>query len=67
VPITEAELEDLRAMTEEDRQKNRSRGRSRREAVSTQQIELPPEQTVPAAETTSAETPPAGGENPPAE
>jgi hypothetical protein len=65
VPITEAELEDLRAMTEENRETNRSRGRSRREAVTTEQIELPPDPPA-TAETTSAETPPTV-ESPPAE
>ena len=40
VPITEAELEDLTAMTEPDRQR-RSRGRSSREAVTSEQVELP--------------------------
>jgi len=41
VPITEAELEDLEAMTDEHRMK-RPRGRSSREAVTTEQVELPP-------------------------
>jgi hypothetical protein len=41
VPITEAELEDLRTMTEESRSR-RQRGRSAREAVTTEQVELPP-------------------------
>jgi hypothetical protein len=41
VPITEAELEDLTAMTEQDRSRSNSR-RSRREAVTTEEVELPP-------------------------
>lgn len=41
VPITEAELEDLTTMTEENRGR-RQRGRSAREAVTTEQVELPP-------------------------
>ena len=40
VPITAAELEDLTAMTDEDRARSR-RGRSKREAVTTEQIEAP--------------------------
>jgi hypothetical protein len=40
VPITEAELDDLTAMTEHNRERSR-RGRSKREAVTTEQIELP--------------------------
>jgi len=46
VPITAAELEDLMTMTEEHRERGR-RGRSSRDAVTTEQIELPSE---PAAE-----------------
>jgi hypothetical protein len=41
VPITEAELEDLETMTDELRAR-RPRGRSAREAVTTEQVELPP-------------------------
>src|SRR5262245_33576911 len=48
VPITESELEDLMAMTEENRAKSR-RGRSTREAVTTEQVELPPAETPPKA------------------
>ena len=48
VPITEAELEDLTAMTEPDRER-RSRGRSTREAVTTEQVELPRDEAAPAA------------------
>jgi hypothetical protein len=40
VPITATELEDLTAMTETNRGR-RQRGRSTREAVTTQQVELP--------------------------
>lgn len=40
VPITEAELDDLTAMTASKRERA-SRGRSSREAVTTEQIELP--------------------------
>jgi len=46
VPITEAELEDLVAMTESNRDRRR---RSRREAVTTEQIELPSVPGEPAA------------------
>jgi hypothetical protein len=56
VPISAAELEDLVAMTAEKRER-RGRGRSTREAVTSEKIELP-----------QAETPaPAEGANPPAE
>jgi hypothetical protein len=55
VPISEAELEDLVAMTEQDPERRR-RGRSSREAVTTEQVEVP-----------QAETAPAAGETPPAE
>ena len=48
LPITESELEDLMAMTEENRAKAK-RGRSTREAVTTEQVELPPEETPPGA------------------
>lgn len=41
VPITEAELEDLETMTDEQRTR-RPRGRSSREAVTSEQVELPP-------------------------
>ena len=41
LPITAAELEDLTAMTDEDRART-SRKRSSREAVTTEQVELPP-------------------------
>lgn len=56
VPITEAELEDLTAMTEENRDR-RSNRRSRRETVTTQQVELPPPAEVPATEAPAEETP----------
>ena len=46
VPITESELEDLMAMTEENRAKAK-RGRSTREAVTTEQVEVPPAETPP--------------------
>jgi hypothetical protein len=46
VSITEAELEDLTAMTEPNRER-RSRGRSSREAVTTEQIELPRDDAAP--------------------
>ena len=49
VPITESELEDLTAMTEENRAKSR-RGRSTREAVTTEQVDAPPAATPPTAE-----------------
>ena len=45
VPITETELEDLTAMTGPDRERRR---RSTREAVTTEQVELPPAATAPA-------------------
>ena len=44
VPITATELEDLMTMTETNRGR-RQRGRSTREAVTTQQVELPPTAT----------------------
>jgi hypothetical protein len=64
VPITEAELEDLTAMTEENRGR-RSDRRSRRETVTTQQVELPPPAEerpaeAPPSEASSAEAPPPG-------
>lgn len=46
VPITETELEDLTTMTEENRAR-RQRGRSTREVVTTEQVELPPASTPP--------------------
>jgi hypothetical protein len=49
VPITEAELEDLVAMTEQNPERRR-RGRSSREAVTTEQVDLPRAETTPAAE-----------------
>ena len=54
VPITESELEDLTAMTEENRAKAK-RGRSTREAVTTEQVEVPPAEAPPAAEPAAAE------------
>jgi hypothetical protein len=54
VPITESELEDLVAMTEENRAKAR-RGRSAREAVTTEQVELPPAATPANAEPVPAQ------------
>ena len=47
VPISEAELEDLLAMTEPKRER-RSRGRSTREAVTSEEVELPPSPDAPA-------------------
>jgi hypothetical protein len=47
VPITESELEDLTAVTEENRER-RPRRRSLREAVTTEQVELPPAEAAPA-------------------
>jgi hypothetical protein len=55
VPITATELEDLLSMTE-DKRDRRPRGRSKREAVTTEQIELP-----------STEQPRETSEPPPAE
>lgn len=46
VPISESELEDLTAATDESRER-RPRRRSRREVVTTEQIELPPAETAP--------------------
>lgn len=46
-PISAAELEDLQAMTEEIRDRRR-RGRSSREAVTTEQVDLPRTEAVPA-------------------
>jgi hypothetical protein len=48
VPITESELEDLTAITEENRER-RPRRRSVREAVTTEQVELPPAEAAPEA------------------
>ena len=48
VPITETELEDLTAATEESRER-RPRRRSMREAVRTEQVELPAADTAPEA------------------
>jgi hypothetical protein len=45
--ISATELEDLLAMTEENREKRR-RGRSSREAVTTEQVELPRAEAAPA-------------------
>jgi len=56
VPITEAELEDLVTMTDENRQR-RPRGRSAREAVTTEQVELPPAATPPEAKPSEAAAP----------
>jgi hypothetical protein len=50
VPITATELEDLLTMTDENRDRDhRPRGRSKREAVTTEQIELPPTEPQPEA------------------
>jgi hypothetical protein len=57
VPITAAELEDLTAMTEENRARSR-RGRSQREAVTTEQVEAPPA-APPTPAPDAAETAPA--------
>jgi hypothetical protein len=46
VPITESELADLTAMTDEDRER-RPRRRSLREAVRSEQVELPPPEAAP--------------------
>jgi hypothetical protein len=59
IPITEAELEDLTAMTEPDRRRRASR-RSAREAVTSEQVELPAAQRD--AATPEAEA--AGGAEP---
>jgi len=61
VPITESELEDLTTMTAPEKER-RSRQRSTREAVTTEQIELPPSATAPAP--APAESSPAGSEAP---
>lgn len=48
VPITETELDDLAAMTDENRERSR-RGRSKREAVTTEPVEAPATAPAPAA------------------
>jgi hypothetical protein len=48
VPITTAELDDLVAITEENRMRAR-RGRSTREAVTTSPVTLPRDEPAPAA------------------
>jgi len=48
VPITETELDDLTAMTEENRERSR-RGRSKREAVTVEPVEAPLATPAPAA------------------
>jgi hypothetical protein len=53
MPITESELEDLTAMTDESRER-RPRRRSLREAVTTEQVELPPVERTPAPADTDA-------------
>jgi hypothetical protein len=55
VPITESEFEDLVTMTDDNRGR-RQRGRSAREAVTTEQVELPP--AAPAAPPADAAVPP---------
>lgn len=57
VPISESELEDLTAATDERRER-RPRRRSRGEAVTTEQVELPPADAAPASanDTAPAET-----------
>jgi len=55
VPITETELDDLMAMTEENRERGK-RGRSKREAVTTESVDAAPAATPPdAAEPAPAE------------
>ena len=61
VPISESELEDLTAATDESRDR-RPRRRSRREAVTTEQVELPPATAAPAP--VSADTEPAATSTP---
>jgi hypothetical protein len=66
VPITADELEDLLVMTDENRERRRG-GRSSREAIKTQPVELPPETGSPSStaapatptESGAAETAPA--------
>jgi hypothetical protein len=53
VSITESELEDLTAMTDESRER-RPRRRSLREAVTTEQVELAPVEPTPAPADTEA-------------
>jgi hypothetical protein len=48
VPITQSEYDDLVAMTDETRAKSR-RGRSTREAVTTEQVDIPPAEAPPKA------------------
>jgi hypothetical protein len=48
VPVTEEELDDLMAMTDENRERSR-RGRSKREAVTTEPVEAPRATPAPAA------------------
>jgi hypothetical protein len=61
VPITATELEDLTTMTETNRGR-RQRGRSTREAVTTEQVELPAAASPPAAATTPEVAAPAPAE-----
>ena len=56
VPITETELEDLVTMTDANRDR-RPRGRSAREAVTTEQVELPPAATPPEPKPSEAAAP----------
>ena len=56
VPITAAELEDLVTMTDANRDR-RPRGRSAREAVTTEQVELPPAATPPEPKPSEAAAP----------
>jgi len=53
VPITETELDDLMAMTEQNRERSK-RGRSKREAVTTEPVEAPLATPAPAAGETAA-------------
>jgi hypothetical protein len=57
VPITEAELEDLATLTDENPDRRRLRRRSPREAVISEEVELPPpaERESPAAPAAPAE------------
>ena len=52
VPVTEAELDDLMAMTDENRERSK-RGRSKREAVTTEPVEAPLATPAPAAAETA--------------
>jgi hypothetical protein len=54
VPISESELEDLTAATDSSRER-RPRRRSRREAITTEQVELPPAETRPATAAPASE------------